>query len=481
MSTSLLKQAKKIMKDQYGEALTNKASDAFCLYASGVVSSRATARSFSLEESTTPTASSSKGIIMEFSKPEDEKLIRPEKAATRKKIASMLESLNDEEELKANLQQLVRQTRMKARREAAIESIQSINANLERDIEREFAHATSSLRNQNYINRICWLNQTVQTIANPNLLAEIASDPQIKKLDIPRQLEAEISETGKLVFAPQYRQKFSRKGKGIIVAVIDSEVALKHKAFGKRVLHRKNYTKEPWGNPHSHGTGVAGIIASADENFTGMAPEATIYNYKVLATNRSLNGDDFDGALAIQRALEDGAHIANCSWGAGPAGDGTSREARACDEAWELGMTIVKSAGNKGPGVSTLTSPADAKGVIVVGATGRDGKKIESYSSRGPLASAAHRPHLVAPGGSPGNGILSCLTGGGFDDIGNGTSFAAPHVAGMLALIIQGDLSLSPDEQRNLLLKLCKKLTGFTVDMQGKGFVSLASLLKKKN
>ena len=80
-----------------------------------------------------------------------------------------------------------------------------------------------------------------------------------------------------------------------------------------------------------------------------MAPEATIYNYKVLATNPFLGGDDFDGALAIQQAVEDGAHIANCSWGAGPAGDGTSREAIACNEAWTLGLMIVKSAWNRAP------------------------------------------------------------------------------------------------------------------------------------
>src|SRR5262249_48295813 len=144
---------------------------------------------------------------------------------------------------------------------------------------------------------------------------------------------------------------------------------------------------------------------------------------KVLATNRSLNGDDFDGALAIQQAVEDGVHIANCSWGAGPVREVPSREARACDEAWALGLAIVKSAGNNGPAGHTLTTPADANGVIVVGATEREGTTVQDYSSRGPARSNV-RPHLVAPGGIAGGaGITSCLVGGGFGDCGAGTSF----------------------------------------------------------
>ena len=109
-----------------------------------------------------------------------------------------------------------------------------------------------------------------------------------------------------------------------MVAVIDSEVAAGHPGFGHRVIHRANYTKEPWGSPDAHGTAVAGIIGSLGATLAGMAPEVTFLNYKVLATIESLNSDDFGGSLAIQQALEDGAHIANCSSGR-TARDGTSR------------------------------------------------------------------------------------------------------------------------------------------------------------
>jgi serine protease AprX len=324
------------------------------------------------------------------------------------------------------------------------------------------------------VTQVCWLNRTVRSWADPRVLAEVVGDDSIERVDMPRRLQPELRVSTGTIGAPQFRKKSKRTGKGIIVAVIDSEAALNHPALKGRVVHKQNFTDELWGKPDSHGTAVAGIIASNDEKFTGVAPEATIYNYKVLATNQFLTGDDFDAALAIQQAVEDGAHIANCSWGAGPIGDGTSREAIACDEAWALGMTIVKSAGNKGPGARTLTTPADADGVIVVGATEKEGAAVQDYSSRGP-AGAKNRPHLLATGGIRGGvGITSCLVGGGFGDCGAGTSFAAPHVSGMLALLLERDPNLTPDELRDMLINACVPLDGIDVNTQGSGLVSLA-------
>lgn len=326
------------------------------------------------------------------------------------------------------------------------------------------------------ITQVCWLNRTVRSWSNPRSLAEVVGDDSIERVDLPRRLEPEISTSAKTVGAPAFRKKFKRTGKGIIVAVIDGEVALTHPALKGRVVHKMNFTEEPWGNPNSHGTAVAGIIASNNGSFTGMAPEATIYSYKVLANNPALTGNDFDGALAIQQALEDGAHIANCSWGVGPAGNGSSREARACDTAWEAGLVIVKSAGNRGPGASTLTTPADADGVIVVGATDRSGKAVQDYSSRGPTGNK-QRPHLIAPGGIHGGaGIRSCLTGGGFGDCGAGTSFAAPHVSGILSLLLERNPNLTPDEVRDILLNACKPLKKLDANTQGRGLVSLANV-----
>jgi serine protease AprX len=197
-----------------------------------------------------------------------------------------------------------------------------------------------------------------------------------------------------------------------------------------------------------------------------------IYSYKVLATAPVGNGDDFAGALAIQQALEDGADVANCSWGAGPAGDGTSREARAATTAWALGLVVVKSAGNRGPGAGTMTTPADAPGILVVGATSLDCGRVEGYSSRGPAGSRPG-PDVVAPGGGDTGRIRCCTLGGGFGDAGAGTSYAAPHVSGVAALHLQQDPDLVPDQLRDRLRADARRLADVPEAAQGAGLLCL--------
>ncbi len=318
--------------------------------------------------------------------------------------------------------------------------------------------------------QMCWLNGTIRTVPDPAALAVIAEDERVRSIDVGRRLHREVNMTGSTIGAPAYRDEESVDGTNIIIAVLDGEVAAAHPDFGGRVSHRLNHTLEPWGNPDGHGTAVASIAAGSH----GVAPGATILNYKVLATVQALNADDFGGSVALQRAVEDGAHIANCSWGVSAAGTTLSREADACDTAWLLGMVVIKSAGNRGPTLQTLTSPAEAEGVIVVGATDRLGTAVQDYSSRGPLPSGGKRPHLVAPGGSPDDQITAALPGGAYGPVGYGTSYAAPHVAGAAALLLQANGSLTPDAVRSALIRMSTPLAGADPDSQGAGLLELA-------
>ena len=319
---------------------------------------------------------------------------------------------------------------------------------------------------------VCWLNDTMRAVGAPKDCSAMAEDPSVTRIGIPRLLEMELNVTGVTIGAIAFRAHTGFTGKDILVAVIDGEVDSKHPALAGRVLQKKNFTGEAWGSPDHHGTGVAGIIASAQNKLMGIAPGVVIASYKVFATNQSAQGTDFDATLAVQQALEDGVRIANCSWGIGPATDGTSREARAFDRAWDLGMILVKSAGNKGPGAGTLTSPADARGVIVAGATDRKGKRLQDYSSRGPVA-AKPGPDVLTPGGSDGDGIRSLMPGGGKGDIGMGTSFAAPHVAGLAALLLQQNPNSTPDQIRAMLIAKASPIAGNTVAGCGAGLVKL--------
>lgn len=465
-----LAESKKKVENLYGTALAKKASETL-LYKLGS-SERGFAES---------AAQTQQSIVLEFTR-------RNQQKADVKKIGESLISQNEEwsrlqntlenlsdlnEGLLLQASQLLRQAQIRTVRDNFYQSVASICNEIENQEKMPFTVAenltTSFMRADK-----CWLNRSVKGIIEPELLGEIAADQKILQIDLPRQLEAEISLSTKTIGAAPFRLKTKMTGKGIIVAVIDTEISFNHPSLKGRVVQKENYTKESWGKPGNHGTAVAGIIASNNKRYMGIAPEATIYNYKVLATKQSLNADDFGGSLALQQALEDGAHIANCSWGAGKAGDGTSREARACNEAWSLGMTIVKSSGNRGPNSKTLSSPADADGIIVVGATDEKGMKIQDYSSRGPTPKGKIRPHLVAPGGTSSKGITSCLAEGGFGNCGCGTSYAAPHVAGMLALLIQQNKELTPDGQRELLLTLCSKFDPHDENTHGEGIPSLA-------
>ena len=353
-------------------------------------------------------------------------------------------------------------------RDAFLHEVQGLRADVERRIQQPAFESATPMPVDNV--QLCWLNRTMLVRGSPEALTEIAGDPRVQWIDVPRPVEAELDVTAHTVNAIGYRRTNNLSGAGQIVAVLDSEIYADHPAFAGCVVLKENYTSESWGNPDAHGTAVAAIVGSRDAVYSGMAPAVTIYNYKILATNPELNANDFGATRALQQAVEDGVHVANCSWGVGLFGPQKSREARACEEAWGLGMIVVKSAGNRGPQPGTLTSPADADDIIVVGATDVAGTTVPDYSSRGD-----HRRHpdMVAPGGERPRGINSAQLDGGFGDCGVGTSYAAPHVSGLCALLLEQRPGAEPDDVKRTLIANCRALAGFGAEAQGAGLIRL--------
>lgn len=318
--------------------------------------------------------------------------------------------------------------------------------------------------------QVCWLNRAVRTGADPRALSEIADAAEVSRFDLPGELVRELDATSRVVRAPAYRRVCGHAGAGVTVAVIDGEIFIGHPALTGRLVNRRNYTLEAWGAPDPHGTAIAGIIGSADPDSLGMAPGATLYGYKIFPTMSHARADEFGAAMALQEAVLDGALVANCSWGLGHIdGSAPSRVARACDVAWDLGMVVVKSAGND----RVLTIPAEARGAIVVGATNRDGTSVPTFSARGRLAGGEARPHLVAPGGADGEEIVSCVLGGHFGPCGSGTSYAAAHVAGLAALLVAQHPGALPDGIRAMLLERCEPIPGVPLDAQGAGLIRM--------
>ncbi|MEO6733624.1 MAG: S8 family serine peptidase [Ferruginibacter sp.] len=475
MPDILLKAARKSLKNQFGEAFGAKATDAF-VRKYFLQNQHETAV---LREATPSVVQNS--IILEFDGSQANEVKREanfESTARDSRIHEVIASIPEPtKHVKAAFNQLLKTSKIKSYKEKSLMNAQSINDIVEKRIGESFIHKAKSISDQPYVTQYCWLNQSLKALTDPISIAEAIQDHKVTSVDIPRKLVKEINKTVPGIFASQFVQKFSKSGKNISIAVIDSEIFVEHPALKNRAFKMENYTIEPWGNPDFHGTAIAGIIGSNDATFVGIAPEAKLYNYKVLGTNVSVNADDFGGSKAIEKALEDGMHIANCSWGIEKVSSVLSREAKACNTAWELGLTIVKSAGNNGAGVSTLTTPAEAEGIIVVGATGKNFVGVENYSSRGPIPSNSLRPHLIAPGGSPTDNIVSCRISSDFGPVGYGTSYAAPHVSGLLALILEENPDLSNDELRDFAIKLCTVLQDFNPEAQGNGIISLRSLV----
>lgn len=221
------------------------------------------------------------------------------------------------------------------------------------------------------------------------------------------------------------------RGKGVVVAVIDTGVAVVEDLEGTKVLKGASFVL---GEPspvdaNGHGTHVAGTIAQTTHNgvgTAGVAPEATILPVKVLS--RWGSGMSPWIAAGIDYAVDEGADVINLSLG----GSYSKVIHNAITKAREKGVVVVAAAGNSGRrGVSY---PGALKETIGVGATGPDGS-IAPYSSYGKGVD------ISAPGGDkrkPGGGVWQDTIDGkghSYKEF-QGTSMATPHVAGAAAILL---------------------------------------------
>ncbi len=217
------------------------------------------------------------------------------------------------------------------------------------------------------------------------------------------------------------------KGTGIKVAIIDSGIDDTHPDLAANCVGGYDFVNnddDPMDDA-GHGTHVAGTVAALDNDIgvVGVAPEAELYALKVLGADGS--GDYSDVIAALQWAVDNGIQVTNNSYGS--SGDPGETVKTAFDNAEAAGVLNVCAAGNSGnpPGRGdNVIYPARYASCIAVAATNQDDKRAR-FSSTGPDVELA----------APGVDILSTYIGGGYAT-GDGTSMAAPHVAGTAALAI---------------------------------------------
>jgi subtilisin family serine protease len=220
------------------------------------------------------------------------------------------------------------------------------------------------------------------------------------------------------------------------------------------------YADRPFDPEESgHATHVAGIAAgnantlAQGTRISGIAPRAYIGNYKALTVptdaNVGLDGNAPELVAAIDAAVGDGMDVINLSIGEPEITPQRDIVALALDAAAAAGVVPVVAAGNDFQefGAGSLASPGSAADAITVGAsTSGASPSIAGFSSSGPTTlSLRLKPDVVAPG----NAILSAQPDGW--GVLSGTSMAAPHVSGAVALLLQRHPDWSPAEVKAAL------------------------------
>ena len=225
-------------------------------------------------------------------------------------------------------------------------------------------------------------------------------------------------------------------GTGAVIAVVDTGVAAGHPDLAGQILPGHDFVQDD-DTPqdgNGHGSHVSGIAIAATGNGVGIssvAPGAKLLPVRVLADDGS--GTSEDVAAGIDWARTHGAQVINLSLGSevpivgAMGGDEIDAAIR---RALGAGLVVVAAAGNNG--VPVCEQPAAAEGLLCVGA-------VANRKQRAFFSSFGSGLGVVAPGGSSlpaaGEDILSTVPPDGYEEIA-GTSQAAPHVAGVAALLV---------------------------------------------
>ncbi|MDQ0256638.1 serine protease AprX [Evansella vedderi] len=250
-----------------------------------------------------------------------------------------------------------------------------------------------------------------------------------------------------------------------------------------------------------HGTHVAGTIggtgAQSGGKYEGVAPGADLIGYGsggVLLILDGIGGFDY----AITNQAKYGIRVINNSWGSSGSFDPYHPINVASKKAYDRGIVTVFAAGNSGPGENTHNPYAKAPWVISVGAGVKDGS-LANFSSRGTQGKGGtfemdgeewtwtDRPTVTAPGVDIiSTRVLAPLSALAVDNDAemietaylpyyttmSGTSMAAPHVAGIVALMLEANPLLSPSEVKEILEQTATNMPGMEPWEVGAGYVN---------
>jgi serine protease AprX len=286
-----------------------------------------------------------------------------------------------------------------------------------------------------------------------------------------------------LVHAPEV-WNLGYTGQGVTVAVLDSGIAPVADLTqpSSRIIAAVDFVDSTAGvgDPGGHGTHIAGIIAGNGTDsaggYQGIAPEANLIDVRVLNEGGTANMSTVIRGIqwVVNNRSAYNIRVLNISLGTTAiANYRVSPLAAAVEMAWFSGIVVVTSAGNSGPLPTTVSSPADDPFVISVGCLD-DNQTLDplddlvpDFSARGPTLYGHVKPDLVAPGRK----VISLRSPGSYLDellperrVGEsyfrltGTSMSAPVVSGIVALMLERNPGLKPNQVKNILRQSTRTL-----------------------
>ncbi len=327
--------------------------------------------------------------------------------------------------------------------------------------------------------RSFWLINAVAFTASPADVRAVAADPAVESVNLDTPIT--LTDAGHIdatpfpdagsgdwglaaIRAPAAWSAFGLRGAGVSVGTIDTGVNAGNPDLAGKVIAWRDFvgTSPTPIDDNGHGTHTAGTIAggAAGGAPIGVAPEARLIVARAMGASGVGSGSALLAAAEWMTdpdgnpATADQPGIVNNSWSASTANDTWFRP---MIRRWlELGIVPVFAAGNTGPGAGSIGSPAGYPEAIAVGAIDSD-DSVPGFSSRGPIVwqnpdglgpaagTVLAKPDLVAPG----VGVVSSV-GAGYLTY-SGTSMAAPHVAGVAALVRQANPGLPPAAVADIL------------------------------
>ncbi|MBF0502255.1 MAG: S8 family serine peptidase [Candidatus Riflebacteria bacterium] len=327
--------------------------------------------------------------------------------------------------------------------------------------------------------RVLWAGGAVAVSLAPSELELVKKDPLVDSV-IPVEYRTWIFPTPPLLAseptfawgvvktrAPEVWKTLNINGSGVLVGHLDSGLVPGHPALAGQVFRFKDFVATTTASSipldeNGHGSHTAGTIAGKTDNI-GMAPGAMLVVARILDSNNQ--GSTEQIFAAMQWMLDpdgnpdtnDFPRVVNNSWGSSDTSDKTFWD---IVNTWvKAGIVPVFAAGNNGYDNGKVGVPAAYPQSCAVGAVNST-DELAFFSSTGPAIwnkITYIKPDVTAPG----TNILSVNFKGGLTGI-SGTSMAAPHVSGMIALLLQANPALTVDE----IFRICRETA---VDVGEKG------------